>query len=104
MDLAKGTLAACHEAAPIPLQCYLFWPFKVDWHAFETIITGSALPMEIFYFTFAAILLYLAADWILKRMETAAGKRFEKRSLIFFAILMTMAVTSFALIRTLTSQ
>ncbi len=58
--------------------------------------------MEIIYFTLAAILLYLAADWILKRMEIAAGKRFEKRSLIFFAILMTMAVTSFALIRTLT--
>jgi hypothetical protein len=49
-------------------------------------------------------LLYLAADWILKRMELAAGKRFEKRSLIFFAILMTMAVTSFYLIRLLTSQ
>ena len=60
--------------------------------------------MEIFYFTLAAVLLYLAADWILKRMELAAGKRFEKRSLIFFAILMTMAVTSFSLIRLFTSQ
>jgi len=60
--------------------------------------------MEIFYFTLAAVLLYLAADWILKRMELAAGKRFEKRSLIFFAILMTMAVASFSLIRLLTSQ
>jgi predicted membrane channel-forming protein YqfA (hemolysin III family) len=60
--------------------------------------------MEIIYFTLAAAILYVAADWILKRMETAAGKRFEKRSLIFFVILMTMAVTSFALIRTLTGQ
>ena len=60
--------------------------------------------MEIIYFTLTAILLYLGSDWILRRIETAAGKRFEKRSLIFFAILMTMAVTSFALIRTLTSQ
>jgi len=60
--------------------------------------------MEIIYFTLAAAILYVAADWILKRMETAAGKRFEKRSLIFFAILMTMAVTSFALIRSLTGQ
>jgi hypothetical protein len=68
------------------------------------IVTGSVLPMEIFYFTVTAILLYLAADWILKRMELAAGKRFEKRSLIFFAILMTMAATSFYLIRLLTSQ
>jgi hypothetical protein len=60
--------------------------------------------MEIFYFTLAAAILYVAADWILKRMEIAAGKRFEKRSLIFFAILMTLAVTSFTLIRTLTGQ
>jgi len=60
--------------------------------------------MEIIYFTLTAILLYLAADWILRRMETAAGKRFEKRSLIFFALLMTMAVTSFTLIRSLTGQ
>ena len=60
--------------------------------------------MEIIYFTLSAILLYMASDWILRRMETAAGKRFEKRSLIFFAILMTMAVTSFALIRNLTGQ
>ena len=60
--------------------------------------------MEIFYFTLTAVLLYLAADWILKRMELAAGKRFEKRSLIFFAILMTMAATSFFLIRLLTGQ
>ena len=87
-----------------PLQCYLFWQLQVDWHAFKVLVTGSELPMEIFYFTLAAAILYVAADWILKRMETAAGKRFEKRSLIFFAILMTMAVTSFALIRSLTGQ
>ena len=60
--------------------------------------------MEIIYFTVTAMFLYVAADWILKRMETAAGKRFEYRSLIFFAILMTMAVTSFALIRNLSGQ
>jgi len=60
--------------------------------------------MEILYFTATAMFLYVAADWILKRVETAAGKRFENRSLIFFAILLTMAVTSFALIRTLTGQ
>jgi hypothetical protein len=60
--------------------------------------------MEIVYFTVAAMCLYVGADWILKRMETAAGKRFENRSLIFFAILLAMAVTSFALIRNLTGQ
>lgn len=55
--------------------------------------------MEILYFTLAAVFLYVAADWIVKRLETAAGKRFEYRSLIFFAILLVIALTSFALIR-----
>jgi DMSO/TMAO reductase YedYZ heme-binding membrane subunit len=57
--------------------------------------------MEIIYFTAAGIILYVAADWILKRMESAAGKRFEYRSLIFFIILLVMAVTSFTIIRQL---
>jgi hypothetical protein len=60
--------------------------------------------MEMLYYTVTAILLYLAADWILDRIETAAGRRFEYRSLIFFAILLCMAVASFALIRYLTGQ
>ncbi|GMQ87656.1 MAG: hypothetical protein BMS9Abin08_0861 [Gammaproteobacteria bacterium] len=60
-------------------------------------------PMEILYFSLAAIFLYVAADWIVKRIETAVGRRFEYRSLIFFAILLVMALTSFALIRHLTS-
>jgi heme O synthase-like polyprenyltransferase len=59
--------------------------------------------MEIIYFTLAAVFLYLAADWILKRAEQAAGRHFKYRSLVFFAILLTMAVTSFALIRQLGS-
>jgi len=55
--------------------------------------------MEILYFTLTAILLYFGSDWILDRIETAAGRRFEYRTLIFFAILATLAVTSFTLIR-----
>jgi hypothetical protein len=57
--------------------------------------------MEILYFTLAAIFLYFGADWILQRAEQAAGRRFEYRSLIFFAILLVMAMASFALIRQL---
>jgi hypothetical protein len=55
--------------------------------------------MEILYFTLAAVFLYVGADWILKRIEVAAGRRFEYRSIIFFAILLVLALTSFALIR-----
>ena len=68
----------------------------------DTILKERQAPMEILYFTVAAMFLYVVADWILKRMETAAGKRFEYRSLIFFVILLTMAVSSFAIIQHLT--
>jgi len=55
--------------------------------------------MESLYYTIVAILLYLVADWILQRIEVIRGARLEKRSIIFFAILLVLAVTSFALIR-----
>jgi hypothetical protein len=55
--------------------------------------------MSAVYFTIVAILLYFAADWLLERMEIAAGKRLEHRSLIFFAILLTLAVSSFSAIQ-----
>ncbi len=55
--------------------------------------------MEIILFTLVAIVLYFAADWLLLRIEIAAGRRLEHRSLIFFGILLTLALTSFWLIR-----
>jgi hypothetical protein len=55
--------------------------------------------MNIVYFTIVAIILYFAADWLLERMEIAAGRRLEHRSLIFFAILLTLALSSFSLIQ-----
>ena len=59
--------------------------------------------MSIVYFTLIAIILYFAADWILERVEIAAGKRLEHRSLIFFVILLTLALSSFSLIQHYTS-
>jgi len=58
--------------------------------------------METLYFTIVAIFLYFAADWSLDRIEKALGRRFENRSLVFFAILLLMALASFALIRVYT--
>ena len=58
--------------------------------------------MEVFYFTVTAILCYAIADWALKRVEAVAGRRFENRSLIFFGILLGLALASFSLIRNLT--
>ncbi len=57
--------------------------------------------MEIVYFTLVAAGLYLFSDWLLRRVEAARGSRFENRSLIFFGILMTLALVAFALLRRL---
>lgn len=54
--------------------------------------------MEIVYFTLVGIGLYFAADWILNRIETARGARFEYRSIIFFVIILVLAIASFQLI------
>ena len=60
--------------------------------------------MEIVYFTLVAALLYLFSNWLLERIEIAAGRRFEYRSLLFFFILLTLATTSFYLIRLYTGN
>lgn len=60
--------------------------------------------MEALYFTLVAIVLYLASDRILERLEIAAGKRFEYRSLVFFTILLTLALVTFAVIRAYTGN
>jgi len=54
--------------------------------------------VEIIYFTLVGIGLYFASDWILDRIETARGARFEYRSIIFFGIILVLALASFQLI------
>jgi phosphotransferase system glucose/maltose/N-acetylglucosamine-specific IIC component len=51
------------------------------------------------YYTLAAIILYLAADWILRRLEQRAGRVFEHRTLVFFVLLLSMALVTFAFLR-----
>jgi len=55
--------------------------------------------MSIVYFTLVAIALYVFADWLLVRVEIAAGRRLRHRSLVFFVILLTLALSSFSLIQ-----
>lgn len=55
--------------------------------------------MEVVYFTLVGIALYLASDWVLERIEISAGRRLEHRMLIFFALLLTLTLVSFSLIR-----
>lgn len=57
--------------------------------------------MTAVYYTIAGVVLYLLADWILRRMEARAGRVFEHRTLVFFALLSALALGTFALIRAL---
>lgn len=65
---------------------------------------SRAEPVEIVYFTLVAALLYLISNWMVERLEVAAGRRFEYRSLLFFVILLTLAMASFYLIRLYTGN
>jgi hypothetical protein len=53
-------------------------------------------------FTIVGIVLYFAADRALNALEVRAGRRFEYRSLIFFAILLPLALLTFALLQRFT--
>ncbi len=55
--------------------------------------------MELIYFGIAAVALYVFSDFALRRAESLAGRRFEQRSVIFFAILLGSALVVFALVR-----
>jgi hypothetical protein len=57
--------------------------------------------MAALIYTLTGIILYVAADWILRRLEVRAGRVFEGRTLIFFGILLAMALIAFAAIRSL---
>lgn len=56
--------------------------------------------MDIILFTIVAVLLYFVSDRIVQRIEIAAGRRLEHRTLLFFAIIMILAVGSFYIFRT----
>lgn len=60
--------------------------------------------MEFVYFTIAGILLYVVSDMILNKIEAIRGERIPNRSLIFFVIILVLAVGSFQAVEYLTSQ
>ena len=55
--------------------------------------------MDIVYFTVVAIGLYFGADWLLDYLERALGKRFENRQVVFFLIILPLALAAFWLVR-----
>ncbi len=50
------------------------------------------------YYTFGAIIIYGATDWLLNRIEEARGKRFTQRNWIFFAIMFALALALMGII------
>jgi hypothetical protein len=60
--------------------------------------------MEYVYYTLVAAILYLASDWLVNRIEVVFGRRFQLRSLLFFGILLTLALACFSLIRLYTGN
>jgi hypothetical protein len=57
--------------------------------------------MDIVYFTLVAVGVYFGADWLLERIERSRGKRFENRQVVFFAIILPLALAAFWLARAL---
>lgn len=55
--------------------------------------------MDLVAYTVAGLVLYFVSDWILNQIEIRRGKRFENRSMVFFAIIMVLALGSFELIK-----
>ena len=55
--------------------------------------------MDIVYFTAIAIGLYLAADALLDHIERLRGRRFEERPVVFFAIILPLALLMFWVVR-----
>lgn len=57
--------------------------------------------MEILLFTGVAIVLYLVADRLLVAIERRRGAALANRSVVFFFLLLGLALPTFALIRAL---
>ena len=55
--------------------------------------------MEIVYFTVVAIGLYAVSDAVLRWLERRRGAPFENRQVVFFVIILQLAMITFWLLR-----
>ena len=56
--------------------------------------------MEILVFTLNAIVIYLLSDWIVRIVEQKRGQTLKYRQVIFFAVFLLLAMTSFSVLKT----
>lgn len=54
--------------------------------------------MKAIWFTIIGIALYFAADWVLNAIERARGERFPHREIVYFAVILVLAISTFYLI------
>ena len=54
--------------------------------------------LAFFLYTAAGLILYFLSDWILNQIEVRRGQRFANRSVVFFVIILTLAVVAFNVI------
>ena len=55
--------------------------------------------MDLVYFTVIAVGLYFGADRLLDYIERRRGARFKNRQIVFFAIILPLALLAFWLVR-----
>lgn len=55
--------------------------------------------MEGLYFLLVAVLLYFVADHALNFIERRLGRRLEYRTVVFFVLLLGLALAAFAVLR-----
>lgn len=59
-------------------------------------------PMvEILVFTLNAIFIYFLADWIVRMIELRRGAVLKQRQIVFFVVILLLALLTFRLLRTL---
>lgn len=60
--------------------------------------------LEILVFTLNAIIIYFLADWILRAIERKRGEVIKQRQMVFFAIILVLALVSFRVLRVVLSS
>jgi hypothetical protein len=59
-------------------------------------------PMvEILVFTLNAIFIYFLADWIVRQIEARRGQVLKQRQIVFFVVILILAMVTFRLLRML---
>ena len=59
--------------------------------------------LEILIFTLNAIFIYFVADWIVRMIEIKRGEVLKQRQIVFFVVILGLALITFRLLRILLS-